>query len=209
MKALAIIRSEHLSIAAVLHGMLILAKQIEERGTAPDFNLFGAMIYYIDAFPERFHHPKEDAYLFSALRLRHPEAASLLDQLQSEHAIGARKIRAVEQAMVRYQQGGDAHLGAFLDAIRDYAEFHWKHMRAEENEVLPLAAKYLTAEDWEAIDAAFSDHKDQLLGLESAKEYATLFSRIVNLAPPPIGVGPEPADAPASRAERAGKPSLS
>jgi hemerythrin-like domain-containing protein len=192
MKALAIIRSEHRSIAAVLHGMLHIAREIEEQGARPDFDVFGAMIYYIDTFPERFHHPKEDAYLFRALRLRHPAASPLLDQLQSEHAIGARKIRTLEQAMIRYQQGGDAELGGFLDAVRGYVEFHWKHTRTEERQVLPLAEKCLTADDWKAIDAAFTDHADQLLGVESAKEYATLFRRIVNLAPPPIGVGPVP-----------------
>src|SRR5437773_3230562 len=101
MKALSIIRNEHQSLAAILHGMLFLVDEVEERRAAADFGLFGAMIYYIDAFPERFHHPKEDAYLFRALRLRHPESASLLDQLQSEHAIGARKILSLQQALMR------------------------------------------------------------------------------------------------------------
>lgn len=31
---------------------------------------------------------------------------------------------------------------------------------------------------------------DQLVGVEAGLEYNRLFSRIVNLAPPPIGVGP-------------------
>ena len=52
---------------------------------APNFELLGAMIYYIDAFPERFHHPKEDEYLFRLLRVRHPDAAPLLDRLNIEH----------------------------------------------------------------------------------------------------------------------------
>ena len=48
------------------------------------------MIYYIDAFPERFHHPKEDEYLFYFLRIRHPDAIPLLDRLQGEHRAGAK-----------------------------------------------------------------------------------------------------------------------
>src|SRR6478752_7114349 len=66
MQAIRIIRDEHRAIAAILHGMLFLVRKIRDRGATPDFNLFGAMIYYIDAFPERFHHPKEDRYLCCA-----------------------------------------------------------------------------------------------------------------------------------------------
>ena len=74
MKAISIIRDEHRSLAAVLHGMLYLVREIGERGKKPDFRLLAAMMYYIDTFPERFHHPKEDRYLFRILGLRHPAA---------------------------------------------------------------------------------------------------------------------------------------
>ena len=203
MLAISIIRSEHQAIAAVLHGLLFLVDQIKERGAKPDFELFGAMIYYIDAFPERFHHPKEDMYLFRALRVRHPESSMLLDQLQSEHAIGAQKIRLLEQRMLHYQQGRAKGLEQFAEAVKDYADFHWSHMRAEETRVLPLAEKWLTSEDWAAIDAAFTDHKDALLGIEANKEYALLFRRIVHLAPSPIGVGP-PMEIPATKTTSGG-----
>ncbi len=63
-------------------------------------------------------------------------------------------------------------------------------MRCEEQEVLPLAEKHLTSDDWEAIDAAFTGHTDPLLGAEAGAEHEQLFRRIVNLAPPPIGLGP-------------------
>jgi hemerythrin-like domain-containing protein len=190
MKAIGIIRDEHRSLAAVLHGMLYLVREIGERGMKPDFNVLGAMIYYIDAVPERFHHPKEDKYLFALLRARWPAARPLLNSLAEEHRIGAEKIRILEQALARYQQGGRSEFPAFKAAVDAYAEFHWQHMRREEDEVLPLAEKYLTAGDWEAIDAAFAGHTDPLLGAEAGAEYDRLFSRIVNLAPPPIGLGP-------------------
>jgi hemerythrin-like domain-containing protein len=189
-QAIKIIHDEHRSLAAVLHGMLYLVRQIRERGATPDFALLGAMVYYIDTFPERFHHPKEDQYLFRLLRIRCPAAAPLLDRLQAEHRAGASKIRALEQALARFQQGGMAEFAGFNTAVDDYADFHWEHMRAEEKEALPLAEKHLTAGDWEAIDAAFTDHSDPLFGADAGAAYDQLFRRIVNLAPPPIGVGP-------------------
>ena len=98
--------------------------------------------------------------------------------------------RGLEQALARFQQGGTAEFAWFNTAVDDYANFHWDHMRAEEKEVLPLAEKHLTAGDWEAIDAAFTDHSDPLFGAGAEAAYDQLFRRIVNLAPPPIGVGP-------------------
>ena len=190
MQAIRIIQDEHRSLAAVLHGMIYLIREIRERGARPDFSVLGAMIYYIDAFPERFHHPKEDEYLFRLLRIRHPAAVPLLDRLQTEHRAGAELIRTLEQALARYQQGGEDEFSGFAAAVEAYANFHWDHMRAEEKEVIPLAKEHLTTGDWDAIDAAFLGHTDPLFGADAGAEYDKLFRRIVNLAPPPIGIGP-------------------
>ena len=73
-QASTIILIEHRSLDALIDGMLYLVWQIR-LGAKPNFEVFDAMIQYIEAFPERFHHPKEDAYLFKRLRERHPDAA--------------------------------------------------------------------------------------------------------------------------------------
>ena len=191
MHAIQVIYNEHRSLAAVLHGMLHLVHEIRDREDKPDFELFSAMIFYIDAFPERFHHPKEDEYLFRCLRERHPESAPLLDRLALEHHTGAEKIRALEQALLRYRHGGAAEFPNFMAAVEAYAAFHWDHMRLEEQEVFPLAEQYLSAADWQMINEAFQGHTDPMFGAEAGAKYDALFTRIVNLAPPPIGVGPE------------------
>ena len=172
--------------------MRYLVREIRDRRATPNFDLFGAMIYYIDAFPERFHHPKEDEYLFRMLRIRHPDSVPLLDRLEEEHRTGAHKIRALEQALARYQHGGASQFPDFAKAVEDYSAFHWAHMRAEEDEVLPLAQANLSAADWDRIDTAFLSHFDPMHGAGTECEYQALFTRIVNLAPPPIGVGPAP-----------------
>lgn len=187
MQSLRIIQDEHRSLAVVLHGMLYLVHGIRDQGAQPDFGLLGAMIYYIDTVPERFHHPKEEQYLFWLLRIRHPRAAPLLDRLKLEHLRSAEQIRTLEQALVHYQQGGKREFATFLAAVEAYAAFLWEHMRIEEDEVLPLAAAHLTASDWETIDAAFLSHTDPLLGVDAGARYATLYARIVELAPPAVG----------------------
>jgi len=46
-------------------------------------------------------------------------------------------------------------------------------------------------DDWKAIDAAFAGNTDPLFGTKASAQYVELFRQIVNLAPPPIGVGAE------------------
>jgi hemerythrin-like domain-containing protein len=190
MHALAILRDEHRTLAALLHGMLYLVRDIRAGRAVPDFKVLGAMVYYIDTFPERFHHPKEDRYLFRLLRLRCQAARPLLDDLQAQHRAGQRKLAMLSQALTRYQQGGCDEFHAFAASAESYAAFEFAHMRTEETELMPLAAKYLSSTDWEEIDQVFLDHDDPLFGVAAGENYRELFRRIVHIAPPPIGVGP-------------------
>lgn len=190
MQALRILREEHRTLAAVLHGLLDLVREIRAGRAMPDFRLLGAMLHYIDTFPERLHHPKEDAYLFRLLRLRCQAARSVLDRLESEHRAGQGKIRLLCQGLNRYQQGGAAELHAFAAMAEAYCEFELAHMRVEETELMPLAERHLTPDDWAEVDRAFLDHEDPLFGVAAGDGFRELFKRIVNLAPPPLGVGP-------------------
>jgi len=190
MRAIHILFAEHRSLAAVLHGMLYLVRDIRLLGTAPTFDVLDAMVYYIDAFPERFHQPKEDAFLFRFLALRCADAAPLIDRLRTQHREGAEKIRALDQSLEGYKHGGTVEFSAFAEAVQAYAAFHWDHMRIEEDKLIPLARKHLTARDWTEIDAAFTGHSDPLFGATVQDEYEDLFRKIVDLAPRPIGLRP-------------------
>jgi hemerythrin-like domain-containing protein len=188
LKALRILRDEHRSLAAVIHGLAYLAREMRH-GAPPDFTLLGAMLHYIDAFPERLHHPKEDRYLFRMLLQRSAQAADLVSALEEEHAIGARRLRELHAHLDALHRDSASGLAPFVEAVEAYATFHWNHMRREELEVLPLCEQHFTGADWQAIDAAFTGHEDPLLGIDQQTAFADLFRRIVRLAPPPIGLG--------------------
>jgi hemerythrin-like domain-containing protein len=188
--AIKIIEDEHRSIAAVLQALTWLTAEIGAARMTPDFALLEATLRYIAAFPEKLHHPKEDQHIYARLRKLRPDAGALIDELETEHVRGRAYIVELASALNRYRNAGSVGLPAFDAAVRTYAEFQWQHMRKEEEIALPLALKTLTAEDWKVIDAAFLSNDDPLVGFEAGKETRALFSRIVNLAPPPIGVGP-------------------
>lgn len=187
-KAVQTIRDEHRSISAVLHGLRHLAKLMVVAPVRPDFAVFHAMIRYIDEFPERLHHPKEEQFLFARLIQRFPGAEPLALELRNEHVIGAQLIRDLENALVYFEENSPAGAPTFRTAVEAYADFHWQHMRKEEEQILPLAEMHLAAGDWEAIAAGFEDNRDPIAGVPQ-KEYEQLFSRIALIAPAPIGFG--------------------
>lgn len=190
-EAIAIIQDEHRSLSAVLHGLRHLVREMTERGKAPDFRLLGAMLFYLDAFSEKLHNPKESVYLFARLRSRTHEADEIIDQLERQHSDSAQLGRELEHALARLEAGMTDGLTLFASAVDRLMEEAWPHMATEEKVLLPLARKYLTAEDWAEIARAFGENGDPRFGSEPDHEFRDLFSRIVNLAPPPIGVGPE------------------
>ena len=187
-EAIRILRDEHRSISAVLHGLQELAKTAQSPSVRPDFSVFRAMIYYIDAFPERLHHPKENDVLFPRLLVRAPEAAALVQELRAEHERGAVLVRDLERALIAFEVSWPFGADRFEEAVRAYANFHWDHMRKEERILVPLAEAALTDEDWQAIGAAFAGNEDPIADLRE-KDFSELLSRIVAIAPAPVGLG--------------------
>jgi hemerythrin-like domain-containing protein len=187
-KAVRILRDEHRSISAVLQSLQHLARMAQDPALKPDFAVFRAMIYYIDAFPERLHHPKEDDYLFARLLARSDAARPLVEKLKAEHIEGARLVRDLERSMLAFEETWPRGAEDFAAAVHAYAEFHWNHMRCEEQELLPLAEQSLGEADWAAIEAAFAGNEDPLADLRD-QDFDKLFARIVSIAPAPIGLG--------------------
>jgi hemerythrin-like domain-containing protein len=189
--AIDIIMDEHRSLAAVLHGLRHLVREMRDRGKAPDFRLLGAMLYYLDAFSEKLHNPKESTYLFARLRQRTHEADSVLELLDRQHADSSQLGRDLEHALARLEAGMPDGLPLFSSAVDRLMEEAWQHMATEEKVLIPLARQYLHPDDWAEIARAFGENGDPRFGVEPDHEFRDLFSRIVNLAPPPIGVGPD------------------
>jgi hemerythrin-like domain-containing protein len=185
-----IIRDEHRALASVVKGLQFLVQEIQNRGQTPDFPLLQSIISYIEQFPDKLHHPKEDQYLFPALRQRHPSAAADLDILENEHVRGTPLTARVAKSLSDYQ-ADPGQFEAFANAVDDYANFHWAHMSREENVILPLAEKYLTPGDWVSINAAFKSNSDPLVGVNTQREFRELFRMLVNVIPAPHGLGAE------------------
>ena len=188
--ALRIVREEHERLAAVVHGMRYLVRAIGKKAVQPDLKVFRAMLLYISEYPERLHHPKEDALLFAPLRERtHAHDATLAD-LEAQHANGEAMVRKLEHLLLRYEFGGEHEFAPFAAQVEFYADFYFRHMRTEEEVIFPALREHLSASDWENANRAFATNEDPLAGTDLKADFERLFTVIVSITPAPLGLGP-------------------
>ena len=189
-RTLDIIRDEHSSLAAMLQSMRMMV----ERGPGDDprnfFDVMRAMLFYIDEFPERRHHPKESQLLFPRVAKAAPEVGLAIARLDRDHEYTERAVRDVQHLLLAWELLGESRRQVFTEEFTRYVNLYLEHMRLEEQEVLPAAERHLSEADWRELDAEFEKNCDPLTGkYKPDPVYEKLFSRIVRDAPAPIGLG--------------------
>lgn len=187
--AIRVIQAEHQALAAMLRSLLMLIRQSHDSQRRVPFDVLRAMLFYIDEFPERLHHPKESGLLFPKLRARRPDLAPAIDALDDDHHRGEASARELQHRLLAYELLGEPRREAFEAAAHRYVEHYLRHMTLEETTILPAARASLTAEDWHDLNVAFEANRDPLAGHDPSGEYAPLFKMIVHTAPAPVGLG--------------------
>lgn len=176
------LHGEHRSLERVVQTLQELLQEIASEYTQPDYALLALALYYIDEFPERLHHPKEDEHLFAALRGKSPAFERIIEELEREHEHDARLVSRMHRALVHYLAGGYASLETLKAAVDTYAQFLHAHMGKEET-LLSDARGALTEAEWQRIADAFAQNQDPLFGQDVRQEFRKLNQRIRNLLP--------------------------
>jgi hemerythrin-like domain-containing protein len=193
-ESLRVIRDEHATLAAMLNSLTLLVR----RGPNPDgaddserfFDVVRAMLFYIDEFPEKHHHPKESDLLFPRVARVAPHTMSTIDQLERDHMQGETRVRELMHLLMAWELLGDTRRQTFIDEVTRYVDFYLEHMRLEETVILPEAERLLTAADWHAMNAAFATNQNPLSGrIPRDPQFDRLFTHIVMRAPAPVGLG--------------------
>ena len=189
-RSLQIIRDEHASLAAMLQSMRMLVERGPDESRKNFFDVVRAMLFYIDEYPERLHHPKESNLLFPKVVKASPKVLGAIDRLERDHMYSEKAARELQHLLMAWELLGPSRRAAFQEAFTKYIDFYLDHMKLEEEVILPEAEKTLSASDWAEIDAAFEKNADPLTGkYPPTAEYENLFSLIVQRAPAPIGLG--------------------
>jgi nucleotide-binding universal stress UspA family protein/hemerythrin-like domain-containing protein len=185
--AVTAVRDEHRSLAAVLQALKEVIQQAGMIGLPADIRLLRAMLFYVDAFPERLHHPKEEIYLYRKLRERAPEYSALLDSLQHDHDTGGARLQELREALDVLAQNPVSGLKEFLAVVDEFTVRQLRHMSVEEQSLLPAARAHLKPADWTEIKHAFQDNADPRFGADADEPFDHLLGRLLSLARGHIG----------------------
>ena len=189
-QSLKIIRDEHAALAAMLRSLVLMVERGPQDAAEQYFDVLRAMLFYIDEFPERLHHPKESELLFPKIARVAPHTRETIAKLDKDHHHGESAVRELQHKLLAWELLGDSRRNTFEVSARSYVNFYLEHMHLEEREILHAAEKSLTAEDWAELDAAFASNCDPLTGNYARDPvYDRLFRRILMNAPEPIGLG--------------------
>ncbi len=191
---LSIIHNEHGTLSAMLRSITLLLAEHRRRATLPDFGVLRAMVFYVDEFAERLHHTKESKWLFPRIRSRSKELTDVLDRLDSDHGRSEQAVRDLEHELLGFEMMSDSSDGAerrarFEASMQNYIDAYLVHIRIEEQQVLPIAERVLSAADWAELDAEFMKNRDPLTYREPDDAYRPLFMKILKTLPAPIGLG--------------------
>ena len=184
------IKDEHAALSAMLRSLLLMLDR--GPGDEPErfFDVLRAMLFYIDEFPERLHHPKESDLLFPRVVRLAPQTMEAVTQLEKDHAHSEAAVRELQHLLLAWELLGESRHAAFDTAVRRYVVAYLAHMKLEETAILPVAQAVLSEADWAELDAAFANNCDPLTGQHPRDPaFDRLFTRIVMRAPAPIGVG--------------------
>ncbi|MBM3580807.1 MAG: hypothetical protein FJX37_02445, partial [Alphaproteobacteria bacterium] len=134
--ALDILRKEHRAIARVLHMLRDIVEDDAVLARGVESGLIAAMLRYLHVFPYGVHHPKEEQQLFPAMAARDSGAVAAVAALVEEHAAGYAFLNDTRRALTEIgSQGGS---GRLRRAIQNCIAHETRHMKREEDEILPV-----------------------------------------------------------------------
>lgn len=138
------------------------------------------------------HHNGEDELLYPLLAERVPEAKDLFSRMEAQHGAVTLRIEAAQQATERFGQSGSTEDGeALASACRSLLDEVSGHLTEEEQEVVPIASRTVTPEEWGALPAhvlsQYSGPRLWLpLGLATEMFPDDLREQVFSHVPPPV-----------------------
>lgn len=166
------IEGEHRTIAAMMDVLARETLAFETVG-AFDLDLVRLILRYMSEYPDRFHHPKEEA-LFDLAQGRSADFAAAAAMIRHDHDEIPAATRRLAEMMEGLELGRDMHRDMVLGALRLYVRRQREHMERETADVFPLLTVLLTPEDWAEAAARMDAVEDPLHGGSDAGPFARL-----------------------------------
>lgn len=172
-----VLKAEHKGMAKVLK---VLEEELStfEKGDAPDYELILMALDYLQDFPEKVHHPKEDL-IYRQLASKREDIVTELADLEAEHREIAALVAGFRQVVDRILEEEEVSREVLLQRGQDLLNTHWAHMREEEERFFPISDRCLGPADWAEISLEASDVADPVFAARESSHFESLRKRIL------------------------------
>jgi len=145
------LRAEHDNLAMVLD---VLEQEVESyrQGRQLYRDIVDDVLDYCRGYAALCHHPKEDL-IYRKLRLAtEPAAINTVGDLLAEHEELSALTDEFKAAVDNLLSDASEDRARFVRVAQAFLERHRHHIKAEDDELFPLAVQCLSDEDWAEID---------------------------------------------------------
>lgn len=149
-------------MSSTLLAIRSIARKALRSGQPPDFSQLDRLLLYVERYPQRLHQPAEEHHLFRAIAQREPGAARPIARAKRDHAACTGYVNRLRDALNRWRRGQSSAGGEVALFADDYVRFCRLHARIEERDLLSIATRVLTPDDWRAVELAFAGAGDPL-----------------------------------------------
>jgi hemerythrin-like domain-containing protein len=167
------LKHEHRVIERALRALDGMCVRIEVGDSVP-YESIAELFRFLSDFGDRFHHGKEEKYLFPAL-LREGVATDggATDTLAREHELERRLITELGRAVEVYKQGQRESREVFVKTARQYVDLMVEHFQKEDRALFKLANDFLDEPAKEDLGRKFMEAEAEL-GPGARQEYERL-----------------------------------
>jgi hemerythrin-like domain-containing protein len=167
---------------AYFRQLLVLMRRETDRfhgGENPDYLLMLDILSYLRDYGDRIHHPREDE-AFRRLLAYCPDRQLPIARLLQEHRVIAHAGDTLRDLLEQAAHDSIVKRRKIEVAAATYLVYYGNHITREEEDVLPRAARHLTASDWQAVMDAAPAIGDLLFGAQIEQRLRELRQRIAS-----------------------------
>jgi len=173
-----ILKEEHRVIERMLTILNVACEKLE-RGEEVSLDVFKKAIDFIRVFADSCHHGKEEETLFPIVEQRGlPREGGPTGVMRMEHERGRNFVKALAEAVERYEQGDEDAKAAIIENARGYTQLLAQHIPKEDDILYPLADKVLSHQDQKELLERFEKIERERIGEGKHVEYIRLVEKL-------------------------------
>ncbi len=171
------LQRDHKNIEQLLK---VLEQELEvfDSSERPDYEVIEAVVKYFKAYPDQFHHPKEEL-VFNKIKEVSPQSIPEIGDLGEEHINESRYLKQFAETVRNVLANVEVPRETFRNNVRDFIDNEREHMRMEEEKFFPVAKRVLSDADWDELNTRLVSSTDPLFDKSEKDRFGRLYERIL------------------------------